>query len=109
MNQSTYFPLRPTAESMRPCFGIYLTVLSHLARHFTPFLCHCPSNACEEGRLPPEPPFTPCPASPRQAGRAAAFFRRRENAARAPAPNRITIEGSGTWVPEVELDEHLWP
>jgi len=55
---------------------------------------------------------------PRQAGRAAAFFRRRENAATAPAPNRITIDGSGTLVPELEpwlevewpeVDEHLWP
>ena len=39
---------------------------------------------------------------PRQARRAVAFFRRRENAATAPAPNRTTIEGSGTLVPELE-------
>jgi hypothetical protein len=30
--------------------------------------------------------------------------RRRENTAAAPAPNRITIDGSGTSVPEVVLD-----
>lgn len=44
----------------------------------------------------------------------AAFLRRRENTAAAPAPNSRTIDGSGTWVPEVEpvdppeVDEHLW-
>ena len=40
-------------------------------------------------------------------------MRRRENAARAPAPNRTTIEGSGTFVPEVDelvvVEPHLCP
>jgi len=33
-----------------------------------------------------------------------AFLRRRANTAAAPAPNSRTIEGSGTWVPEDELE-----
>jgi len=67
----------------------------------------------EEGRLPPEPPLAPDPDWPRQAARAAAFFRRRENAAAAPAPNSTIIDGSGTLVPELEPEvvvvPHLWP
>ena len=45
------------------------------------------------------------PGRPGQAGRAAVFFRRRENAAIAPAPNSSTIDGSGTWVPELDPRE----
>jgi len=78
-------------------------LLRRSAPHFAPFACQwLPRRDNEEGRLPPEPPFAPWPCRPRQAGLAAAFFRRRENAATAPAPKRITIDGSGTLVPELE-------
>lgn len=55
----------------------------------------------EEGRLPPEPPSCAMSSRPQAAG-IPAFLRRRENTAAAPAPNSSTIDGSGTWVPEVE-------
>ena len=79
-----------------------------------PFAMHWPPNACEKGRLPPEPPFAPLTRCAWcQALRGAAFLRRRENAAIAPAPNSTTIDGSGTLVPEVEpevvVEPHLWP
>jgi hypothetical protein len=36
-------------------------------------------------------------------------LRRRRNTAAAPAPNSNTIDGSGTWVPEVVLVEEPQP
>jgi hypothetical protein len=75
-------------------------VARRISRRLLGIACRTRDN--EEGRLPPEPPLAPWPCRPRQAGLAAAFFRRRENAATAPAPNRITIDGSGTLVPELE-------
>jgi hypothetical protein len=60
-------------------------------------------DAYVEGRiLPRTRPSVRDQIRPLQSRRSPAFLRRRENAATAPAPNSTIIDGSGTWVPELE-------